>query len=341
MKYKLLGRSGLRVSELCLGTMTFGTEWALGADYADSKSVFETYAEAGGNFIDTANRYTEGTSEKWVGEFVAADRDHFVVATKFTLSDRPGDPNFFGNHRKNMMRSVEDSLRRLNTSHIDLLWLHAWDGLTPVDEVLRGMDDLIRQGKVQYIGISDTPAWVVSQANVMAELKGWTQFAGLQVEYSLIRRDIERDLLPMAKHFGMSVTPWGAMAGGVLTGKYLKGEQGRTPAHSARRSDRANTIAQAVVDIAAELDAAPGAVALAWVRQQWGSIIPIVGAKTGSQLAQSLTCLEVTLSPTQLAILEDVSKIDLGFPHDFLTSPGVEDVMFGGVRDQIINTHKL
>ncbi|NJN33622.1 MAG: aldo/keto reductase, partial [Saprospiraceae bacterium] len=174
MNYKLLGRSGLRVSELCLGTMTFGIEWPLGADYETSKGVFDTYAEAGGNFLDTANLYTEGTSEKWVGEFVKSDRDHFVVATKYALRDRMGDPNFAGNHRKNMMRSIEGSLKRLNTDHIDLFWLHVWDDMTPVEEIMRAFDDLVRAGKVLYIGISDTPAWEVSRMNMLAELRGWS-----------------------------------------------------------------------------------------------------------------------------------------------------------------------
>ena len=182
MNYRLLGRSGLRVSELCLGTMTFGTEWGWGADKEESRKIFEAYAAAGGNFVDTANRYTEGTSERWLGEFVKSDRHHFVVATKYTLRDRSGDPNFAGNHRKNMLRSVEESLRRMGTEFIDLLWVHAWDPLTPTEEVMRGLDDLVRSGKVQYIGISDTPAWVVSKSNVLADLRGWTAFVALQVE---------------------------------------------------------------------------------------------------------------------------------------------------------------
>ncbi|TAG47808.1 MAG: aldo/keto reductase, partial [Runella slithyformis] len=235
MNYKLLGKSGLRVSELCLGTMTFGTEWGWGADQQESKKIFDTYANAGGNFLDTANRYTEGSSERFLGDFIAADRDHFVVATKYALKDRNGDPNFAGNHRKNMIRSVNESLKRLNTEFIDLFWLHMWDNTTPVDEILRGLDDLISSGKVQYIGISDTPAWVVSQANTIAELRGWSRFVALQIEYSLIQRAAERDLLPMAKAFDMAVTPWGVIGGGALTGKYLRGEAGRVPEHSIRR----------------------------------------------------------------------------------------------------------
>ena len=198
----LLGRSGLRVSELALGTMTFGEEWGWGASKADSQKVFDAYAEAGGNFVDTANRYTEGTSEKFVGEFIHSDREHFVLATKYTLKMRDGDPNFSGNHRKNLVQSVNASLKRLNTDYIDLLWVHAWDFLTPVEEVMRGLDDLVRQGTVLYVGVSDTPAWIVAQANTLADLRGWTRFVGLQIQYSLVERTPERDLLPMARAFG-------------------------------------------------------------------------------------------------------------------------------------------
>lgn len=338
MKYRLFGRSGLRVSELCLGTMTFGTEWSWGADRAESLRVFETFADAGGNFLDTANRYTEGTSERWLGEFIAQDRHHFVLATKFSLRDRLGDLNFVGNHRKNMMRSVEDSLRRLQTEFIDLLWVHAWDGITPVDEVLRGLDDLVHSGKVLYIGISDTPAWVVSRANTMADLRGWTAYAGLQIEYSLLQRTPERDLLPMAAALDLAVTPWGALGGGVLTGKYLKGEAGRIKENSARRSDRANEIAQAVANVADELGKLPAQVAINWSRQRDPglTVVPIIGARTADQLEQSLGCIGWTIPPEALEKLDAASAIELGFPHDFLRSDGVRDALFGGVDDQLI-----
>lgn len=338
MKYKLLGPSGLRVSELCLGTMTFGTEWGWGADKAESQKIFDTYIEAGGNFLDTANRYTEGTSERWLGEFVKSERHHFVLATKYTLRDQTGDPNFAGSHRKNMMRSVEESLRRLDTDFIDLFWVHAWDHLTPTDEVMRGLDDLIRSGKVLYIGVSDTPAWVVSQANTLAELRGWTAFAGLQVEYSLLQRSPERELLPMAKAHGMAVTPWGAMGGGALTGKYLRGEQGRVVAHSPRRSDRANKIAAKVVKLAAKLGVSPAHVALNWARQRDSALncIPLVGARTAAQLQDSLGCLHFTLSEKALRELDAVSEIPLGFPHEFLASDNVRELVFGGKYGEIV-----
>ncbi|MEQ1745365.1 MAG: aldo/keto reductase [Saprospiraceae bacterium] len=338
MNYRLFGKSGLRVSEICLGTMTFGTEWGWGADKDESRRIFDTYAGAGGNFLDTANRYTEGTSERWLGEFVKSERHHFVVATKYTLRDQTGDPNFAGNHRKNMMRSVEASLQRLDTEFIDLLWVHAWDGLTPVDEVLRGLDDLVRSGKVQYIGISDTPAWVVSQANTMADLRGWTPFVGLQIEYSLLQRAPERDLLPMAKHYGLAVTPWGAIGGGALTGKYLKGESGRVVPASARRSDRANAIAAVVVEQAEKLGVPPVQLVINWTRQRDPSqtTIPIVGARSAAQLQDSLGCLNFQIPPETIQALDTASAIELGFPHEFLASDNIRELIFGGHYDKII-----
>ncbi|MBK6947306.1 MAG: aldo/keto reductase [Haliscomenobacter sp.] len=330
MNYKLLGKSGLRVSEICLGTMGFGKEWSWGSDYEGSKAVFDAYANGGGNFIDTANRYTEGTSEKWLGEFVAPERDHFVIATKYTLRDGTGDPNFAGNHRKNLMRSVEGSLKRLNTDFIDLLWVHAWDGLTPVEEVMRGLDDLVRQGKVHYIGISDTPAWVVSQANTMAELRGWTRFVALQIEFSLLQRTPERDLLPMAKAFELAITPWAPLAGGALTGKYLKGEAGRLPETSQRRAERANAIAREVMAVAEKIGASPAQVAIRWTMQKNPLVIPIVGATKAAQIEDCLGAANIRLSEEDMNRLETVSPLEIGFPHDFLLQSGVMDVLYGG-----------
>ncbi|MCC6459386.1 MAG: aldo/keto reductase [Saprospiraceae bacterium] len=338
MKYRIFGPTGLRVSELCLGTMTFGTEWALGTDKEESKQVFDLFAEKGGNFLDTANRYTEGTSERWLGEFIKAERHHFVLSTKYTLRDQTGDPNFAGNHRKNMMRSVEESLRRLDTEFIDLFWVHAWDFLTPVEEVLRGLDDLVRSGKVHYIGISDTPAWVVSQANTIAQLRGWTAFAGLQIEYSLLQRAPERDLLPMAKQFGLAVTPWGPLAGGALSGKYLSGDTGRVAEHSTRRNERANLIAAEVVKQAAQLGISPSQLAINWTRQrqQGLTVIPIIGARRPAQLADSLGCVDVEVPAEILQALDAVSAIELGFPHDFLASDNIRELVFGGAYSRIL-----
>lgn len=340
MKFKLLGKSGLRVSELCLGTMTFGTEWGWGADKHESKKIFEAYANAGGNFLDTANRYTEGTSETFLGDFISADRDHFVVSTKYTLYDRNGDPNYAGNHRKNMIRSVNESLKRLHTDYIDVFWVHMWEFTTPVDEVMRGLDDLVRSGKVHYVGISDTPAWVISRSNMLAELRGWSQFVALQVEYSLLQRGAERDLLPMAQTLDMAVTPWGVIGGGALTGKYLRGETGRVPENSLRRSERSSDIAQEVVDVAQKLGVTPTQVAINWVRQRVSNVMPIVGAKRVEQLQDSLKCLDFVIPDEIMTRLNEVSKIELGFPHDFLSSEGMKQSAFAGMYDQIIN-HRL
>jgi aryl-alcohol dehydrogenase-like predicted oxidoreductase len=333
MNYKLFGQSGLRVSELCLGTMGFGTEWKWGADKTVSKQIFDSFANAGGNFLDTANRYTEGTSEKFLGEFIASDRDHFVVATKYSLRDKPGDLNFAGNHRKNLMRSVRESLKRLNTDFIDVLWIHAWDQWTPTEEIIKGMEDLVTRGLVHYIGVSDTPAWVVSQANTIAQFRGWSQFIGLQIEYSLIQRTVEAELLPMAKAFGMTVTPWAPLAGGALTGRYLNGDKGRLPDTSVRLGERSVLITKKVMEIADRLGVTPSQVAINWTRQHKGqSIIPIVGATKVSQVEDVLGCLKFELPLEAMNELNEVSKIDLPFPQKFFAEAPVLDVLYGGMK---------
>ena len=346
MRYKLLGRSGLRVSELCLGTMTFGEDWGWGASHDESRAVFEAFAEAGGNFLDTANVYTNGSSEKITGELIRADRDRFVLATKYTLPDNPASPsnagsvNVTGNQRKNLMRSVEGSLKRLGTDHVDLLWLHAWDYLTPVDEVMRGLDDLVRSGKVHYVGISDAPAWIVSQANTLADLRGWSPFVALQVEYSLIERTPERDLLPMARAFGLTLTPWSPLGQGILTGKYNGGgkEDGArlSDGGSARLNERSLAVAQAVVDVAGEIGRTPSQVALAWLLAQGADVIPIIGSRKAAQVQDNLACLDVTLGTEQLKTLDDASRIELGFPHDFLQSPMVRGFVTAGNDEAIV-----
>jgi len=340
MRYKLLGKSGLRVSELALGTMTFGEDWGWGANLEVSKQLFELYANAGGNFIDTSINYTNGTAEKYVGEILASDRAHFILATKYTLSTRPGDPNAGGNHRKNMVQSVEKSLKRLKTDYLDLYWLHAWDGLTPVEEIMRAFDDLVRAGKVLYIGISDTPAWVISQANMLADLRGWSRFVALQTRYSLADRAAERDLLPMARALDLAVMPWNVLSAGLLTGKYNNAEpvQGRASTWQSI-PDKPKQIAETVVAIAAEAGCTPSQVALNWVRHQPGVIIPLLGATKVSQLQDNLDCLKHTLSPEHLERLNAASAIELGFPHDFLTGDQIRQIIFSGVFDQIDNHH--
>ena len=337
MRFKLLGRSGLRVSELALGTMTFGEDWGWGSSKEESKRIFDAYANAGGNFIDTANRYTEGTSEKYVGEFIHSDRDHFVLATKYTLKTRNNDPNFSGNHRKNMVQSLDASLKRLNTDYIDLYWVHAWDFITPVDEVMRALDDMVSAGKILYIGISDTPAWIISQANTIADFRGWSRFAGIQIHYSLIERTAERDLIPMAENFELGITVWGAVGAGILTGKYNQPDlpkEGRA-AHRPPVEKNKLDIASGVMKIAEETGRTPSQVAINWARKQSKFIIPILGARTLPQIEDNLKCVEFDLSSDHLKRLNDISKIDLGFPHEMLRKDTIRDIVYGGSYDKI------
>lgn len=328
MQYKLMGRSGLRVSELALGAMTFGTaEWGVERD--ESLRVYERYREAGGNFIDTANIYSGGQSETFLGEFLGQDRERVVLATKYTGVTRRRDVNAAGNSRKNMMDSVHASLRRLRTDYIDLYWVHVRDFLTPIEEVMRGLDDLVRQGKVLYIGISDTPAWEVARANTLADLRGWTCFVGLQIRYSLLDRTVERELLPMAKALDLTVTPWDTLGSGVLTGKYNRDpdQKGRAALRGQLR-ERDLGIAAEVLKVAEEIGRTPAQVALAWVRQGPGVIVPLVGARTTDQLSDNLGCLEFSLDPEQKQRLDEASRIRLGFPHDFLaqfSTPRIDD----------------
>ncbi len=322
MRYKLLGKSGLRVSELALGTMTFGEDWGWGASKEESKKQFDCFAEAGGTYIDTSVNYTAGTAEKYVGEFIHSDRDHFVVATKYTLTRGDDtDPNGGGNSRKNMMKSVERSLQHLQTDHIDLYYLHMWDYLTPVEEVVRGLDDLVRAGKVLYVAFSDTPAYIVAEANTMASLRGWSPFIGLQLPYSLLDRAIERDLLPMARHWEMAVMPWGLVEAGILTGKFLNKPDTATRINpdELKLSDKAKAVVLEVQKIAQETGHSMAQVAINWVRQRPNNLmIPILGARTAEHLKDNMGCLDWKLSDEQIQRLDDLSKIDLGFPHGFL-----------------------
>jgi aryl-alcohol dehydrogenase-like predicted oxidoreductase len=346
MRYKLLGRTGLRVSELCLGVMTFGEEWGWGATKEESRRIFDAFAEAGGNFIDAANYYTAGTSERFVGEFVASERGRYVIATKYTLNMRPDDPNSGGNHRKNMVQSLEESLKRIRTDYLDLYWVHAWDPMTPLEETLRALDDMVRAGKILYAGISDAPAWVVSRANTLANLMGWSAFAGLQIPYSLIERTPERELLPMANALDLAVTPWGTLGGGVLTGKYRAGKRRPKDARYGSQkewgdiyvTERNLRIAEEVGRVAKEIGRSPSQVALAWVRQRpYGVIVPILGATKLSQIKDNLGCLEVSLSEKQCRRLDEASSIDLGFPLAFLSQ--VRQIVYGNTFP-LIDDHR-
>ncbi len=341
MRYKLLGKSGLRVSELALGTMTFGEAWGWGASPEECKRMFDRYAEAGGNYIDTSVNYTDGEAETIVGDLISADRDHFVVATKYTLTRRDStDPNSGGNSRKNMRQSVERSLKRLKTDVIDLLYLHVWDYTTPVEEVLRGMDDLVRMGKVNYIAISDSPAFIVAEANTRSELRGWSRFVGLQLRYSLANREIERELLPLARHWDMAVMPFSLLGAGVLTGKYTEdtNQPTRFNREQMQIQERTHRIIDAVREAAEAAGRSRAQVAINWVRQQQQKalMIPIIGARTLAQLEDNLGALDWELSDDQLQRLDDASQIELGFPYDWRGNPYV----FGKTFDQIDNHHR-
>ena len=337
MQYQLFGRSGLRVSPVSLGTMTFGEDWGWGSSAETSKQIFDAYVEAGGNFIDTANVYTEGSSERILADLIKADRDYMVLTTKYTLSNTTHNPNKHGNHRKNLVQSVEASLKRLQTEYIDLLWLHAWDFTTPVEEVMRSLDDLVRQGKILYVGISDCPAWVISRANTLAELRGYTPFIGNQLEYNLTERTPERELLPMSQEMGLGVVAWSPLATGILTGKFLNEKSPEGSRNEGRTSKRFNTrneaIAQEVVNIAKEVDRSPAQVALAWVKHQ--NVMPIIGARKMDQLKDNLGFLSLTLEQAHLDRLNAVSAIELGFPYDFYNGAGAQRMIYGDMVNQI------
>ncbi len=343
MQYQLLGHSGLRVSEVCLGTMTFGEDWGWGAPKEESRKIYDAFRDAGGNFIDTANVYTNGTSETFLGEFMKGHRQSMVLATKFTNAMPSADPNAAGNHRKSMFQSVEASLKRLQTDFIDLYWLHIWDQVTPVEEVMRAFDDLVRQGKVLYTGVSDAPAWWIAQANTMAMLSDWSPFIALQVEYSLIERTVERELIPMAKALELGVTAWSPLAGGVLTGKY----EAKDIEQGARLTDasmadfvpdkqRASKIVSVLKRIADDRRCSMAQVALAWLRYRPVPVIPILGARKLSQLQDNIAALDLELTGEELQSLEEISAIDMGFPYEFLNRERVRMLVTGGLGDRIV-----
>ncbi|GLZ34295.1 oxidoreductase [Lentzea sp. NBRC 105346] len=311
MRYRLFGRTGLRVSELFLGAMTFG-------DIDEDRRVLDTYADAGGNVIDTAVNYGGGRSEEVVGSLLSGRRDRFVLATKYTVTRDATDPNAAGNHRKNLVASLEMSLRRLRTDYVDIYWVHIWDPHTPIEETMRALDDAVRAGKVLYVGISDAPAWVVSRANTLAEWRSWTPFAGLQVPYSLLNRDIEREMLPMAEAFGMSVAAWSPLGGGVLSGKYALGGTGRVSPDSISAHDHA--VAAAVGSVAADLGVTSSQVAIAWTRHRSRAVVPIVGARTVDQLTENLGALSVSLPDEAVQRLEEATGFSRGFLADFIDS---------------------
>jgi len=348
MKYRLFGKSGLRVSEAALGTMTFGQERGWGAPKDESRKVYDAFREAGGNFIDTANIYTDGTSESFLGEFLEGHRDSVVLATKYSNAAPGNDPNAAGNHRKSMMQAVEASLKRLRTDYIDLYWVHIWDAITPVEEVMRGLDDLVRQGKVLYVGISDVPAWWIAQANTLADLRGWSRFIGLQIPYNLIERTVERELIPMAKALDIGVTAWSPLSNGVLTGKYHGhggSELGRMNSETMKtfmpEQQRAARIVAAVKIVSEQTGCSMAQVALAWLRYRPVPVIPIIGARKLTQLQDNLANLDLELSAEHLKSLEEASRVELGFPQDLYAIKAVGAIRYGGMRDRILVEDEL
>jgi len=336
----------LKVSELCLGTLTFGTEWGtLGTDKENARKIWNTYVDAGGNFIDTANKYNEGTSEKWIGEFTKDNRDRYVISTKYSLAMNLNDPNSSGNHRKNLFHSVKDSLKRLNTNYIDFLWIHTWDYLSYIEEVMRALDDLVKMGKVYHIGISNTPAWIVAEANTLAREKGWTPFTALQLQYNLLERSIERELLPMARSRNMSVVAWSPLAQGVLTGKYLDEHLEKDMRRRLKANDpwgreylviKNIPIIKEVIRIADEIEKTPAQVSLNWLLTK--NIFPIIGARTKEQMIQNLGCLEFNLSKEHQKALDKISSFKLGFPYDFFENPINKTNAYGNIHVEEIKT---
>ncbi len=325
-QYVTLGRSGLRVSPLCLGAMTFGEDLGWGTSVEESQQIIDRYAELGGNFIDTANFYTRSHSEKIIGDHIGRHpvrRDRLVIATKFSGNLYPGDPNGGGSGRKSLISACENSLRRLQTDYIDLYWLHIWDANTPIEETMAALDDLVRAGKVRYIGVSDTPAWKIAQANLIARFRGWSAFVGLQIEYSLLERDVEQELVPMASEFGLGITPWSPLKGGVLSGKYTRRNAGQ---HNADRgamvdaflNENTYTVIDELDAIAKAHETTVGSVALAWVQAQPAISSVIIGARRLSQLDDNVRAVDVSLGADELSRLDELTKPTFGFPHNIL-----------------------
>lgn len=344
MRYTTFGRTGLVVSELALGTATFGTGWGYGAERSEARAIFDAYVEAGGNFFDCADFYQFGQSETLLGEFIASERDRFAIATKYSFGDAPGaGPLRAGNSLRAMVTSLEASLRRLKVDAVDVYWVHIADQVTPTEEIVRAFDDVVRAGKVRYVGLSNFPAWRVSRAQAIAELRGWAPIAGIQIEYSLVERTAERELLPMAEALGLAVALWSPLGGGLLTGKYREGQSGRQtvnggPVHS-EETQQKTRIVDEVLRIAREVGTTPAQVAIAWVRARVRAsattLIPLLGANTRAQLADNLAALGFSLSDDQLRRLDEVSAVPLGIPHEAIAKPRNRATVSGGVHDRL------
>jgi aryl-alcohol dehydrogenase-like predicted oxidoreductase len=333
MEIRILGPSGLRVSRLCLGTATFGNrDW--GCDENESGRILDRFLEAGGNFVDCANKYADGESEVVLGRLLRGKRDRIVVGTKYTGTLDDTDPNASGNHRKSLARSLDRSLRNLQTDHLDILWVHAWDGVTPIDVLMRALDDQVRAGKVLTVGMSNAPAWMISHAQAIASARGWSPFVAVQNEYNLLQRGAERELLPMTSYLRMGYVAWAPFAQGRLTGKYSgeAADRKRLNAQESEMSDAQQGVVGENLAVAKELNAPPTAVAVRWMMQHQPQVIPIIGARSVEQLEANMRCLEMELSEEQLKRLNSVSEIDWGSPTTFMRSEPGRDFMWGGAR---------
>ncbi len=328
--YVTLGNSGLRVSPFCLGTMTFGKDWGWGSTEEESHKILDRFCEAGGNFLDTANFYTKGHSELIIGDYInkrGFRRDKLVIATKFFGNLYPGDPNGGGSNRKSIYAACEKSLKRLQTDHIDLYWMHCWDKFTPIEETLSALNDLVRDGKVRYIGFSDTPAWKTAEAQMLCKFRSWAPLVALQIEYSLLERTVEGELVPMANEMGLGITPWSPLKFGVLSGKFTRDKHGK---HEPGRGDwvkehlneKAYDIIDELIKISKELNTSPARVALSWVQNRPGVSSTIIGARTLEQLEDNMAALDLKLRPEDLEALNKISEPKLNFPHDFLLRSG-------------------
>ena len=345
MKYKILGISGLKVSELCLGAMTFGEEFGIGAPEAESRRVYEAFLEAGGNFIDTADMYNQGSSERMLANFIKDNRDYVVLASKYSLSTRSDDPNAGGNQRKNLVQSLEASLRRLQTDYLDLYWVHAWDGSTALEELMRALDDQVRAGKILHIGISNAPAWVISAANTLAAERNMTRFTAMQLHYNLVERSIEREYFALADAQNMAITAWSPLAGGFLTGKFNPGSDA-----AAREGARLTTsprgaqllqpekiaVAEALAELATEIGCTSAQLALAWIAQRSTScVIPIIGARTVTQLRENLGAVTIRLEREQVAQLDKLTALAPEYPQALFASEFFQTMMFGELRESV------
>jgi aryl-alcohol dehydrogenase-like predicted oxidoreductase len=339
MKYKVLGRSGLRVSELCLGAMTFGEELGTGASKEVSGQIYDAYRAAGGNFIDTANIYTAGTSERMLGEFVRAERDDVVIATKYSMSTNPTDPNAAGNNRKNMVQALEASLQRMDTDYVDIFWVHGWDQVTRIDQVMRGLDDLVRAGKVLHVGVSNFPAWLIAQGNTLAEERGWTPFTAVQMHYNLVERSIETDFFDLCAAQDMAILPWSPLAGGLLTGKFNPDAEHKADADArlktaayapAMLAEHRIAIARGLVELAKTIGCSPSQLALAWLLQRpKGTVIPILGARKLEQFNDNMGCLDIELNATQIEALDALAPPPVTYPASLFGTDFYRGMMHG------------